>query len=124
MNSTNTPHHQLALLWIKAFNEHNLEKLLSLYADDAQHYSPKLKIRKPETQGFIKNKSNLREWWMDAFARLPSLQYEIKKILVDTDMVFMEYVRHVAGEEDLHVGEVLEIKDGLIYKSRVYSIAY
>jgi len=32
----------------------------------------------------------------------------------------MEYIRHVDGEEDLKVGEVLEIKNGLIVFSRVY----
>ena len=32
----------------------------------------------------------------------------------------MEYIRHVEGDEDLKVGEVLEIKNGLIIFSRVY----
>jgi hypothetical protein len=32
----------------------------------------------------------------------------------------MEYFRHVNGEEDLPVGEVLEIENGLIVHSRVY----
>jgi hypothetical protein len=34
--------------------------------------------------------------------------------------VFMEYVRHVEGEPDLRVGEVLEVEDGIIVASRVY----
>ncbi|HRF99525.1 MAG TPA: nuclear transport factor 2 family protein [Bacteroidia bacterium] len=111
---------QIAAKWFQAFNEHDLEKLLSLYDDNAQHYSPKLKIRKPETQGLIKGKSALREWWQDAFDRLPSLQYEVIKLTVDEEQVFMEYIRHVEGEEDLSVGEVLQIKNGLIVFSRVY----
>ena len=32
----------------------------------------------------------------------------------------MEYVRHVQGEDDMHVGEVLEITNGTIIASRVY----
>ena len=36
------------------------------------------------------------------------------------DRVFMEYVRNVAGEEDMLVAEVLEVKDGKIIASRVY----
>ena len=31
-----------------------------------------------------------------------------------------EYTRQVEGEEDLRVGEVLEVKDGRIIASRVY----
>lgn len=111
---------QIATKWFQAFNEHHLENLLSLYDDNAQHFSPKLKIRKPETQGLIKGKAALREWWQDAFERLPSLQYEVIKLTADEEQVFMEYIRHVEGEEDLSVGEVLQINNGLILFSRVY----
>lgn len=111
---------QIATKWFQAFNDHHLENLLSLYDNNAQHYSPKLKIRNPETQGLIKGKSDLREWWQDAFDRLPSLQYEVIKLTADEEQVFMEYIRHVEGEEDLSVGEVLQINNGLILFSRVY----
>ncbi|MEI6020468.1 MAG: nuclear transport factor 2 family protein [Bacteroidota bacterium] len=111
---------QIAVKWFEAFNEHDLEKLLSLYDEDAEHYSPKLKIRLPETHGFIKGKHALRAWWQDSFERLPSLQYEVIKLTADHEQVFMEYLRHVNGEEDLRVGEVLEIKKGHIVFSRVY----
>ncbi|MES2131252.1 MAG: nuclear transport factor 2 family protein [Bacteroidota bacterium] len=111
---------QIALKWFEAFNEHHLEKLLALYDDSAQHYSPKLKIRLPETKGLIKGKESLRTWWKDSFDRLPSLQYEVIKLTADDEQVFMEYVRHVNDEEDLSVGEVLQIENGLIVFSRVY----
>lgn len=106
--------------WFEAFNKHNLEKLLALYDDKAEHYSPKLKIRMPKTHGLITGKDALRNWWKDAFDRLPTLRYEVKKLTADEQQVFMEYIRHVEGEADLMVGEVLEIKNGLIVFSRVY----
>ena len=111
---------QIAIKWFEAFNTRDLEKLLLLYSDQAHHYSPKLKIRQPETQGLIKGKNAMRSWWRDAFDRLPSLQYEVKKLTADEEQVFMEYTRHVDGEEDLQVGEVLQIENGLIVFSRVY----
>jgi ketosteroid isomerase-like protein len=111
---------QIALKWFEAFNDHDLEKLLSLYSDKAEHFSPKLKIRMPETRGLIKGKPALMEWWQDAFDRLPSLQYEVKKLTADEEQVFMEYIRHVNGEEELRVGEVLQIENGQIIFSRVY----
>jgi len=114
------PNKHIALKWFEAFNEHNLEKLLSLYHDQAQHYSPKLKVRLPETKGLIKGKDALRTWWKDAFDRLPELRYEVIKLTADDEQVFMEYIRHVPGEEDLAVGEVLQIENGLIVFSRVY----
>lgn len=111
---------QIALRWFDAFNAHDLDMLLSLYSDTAQHYSPKLKSRRPETNGLVSGKAALRDWWKDAFERLPDLQYTVVKLTADEEQVFMEYIRRVSGEADLRVGEVLEIKDGLIVYSRVY----
>lgn len=110
----------IAKKWFEAFNEHALEPLLVLYADDAEHYSPKLKLRQPETNGLVKGKDALRNWWHDAFNRLPGLRYKPTTLTADEDRVFMEYVRQVPGEDDMPVAEVLEVKNGLIVASRVY----
>lgn len=110
----------IALAWFEAFNGHDLEKLLNLYHNDAEHYSPKLKLRHPETKGLIKGREALRAWWQDAFDRLPSLRYELLSLTANEDRVFMEYRRHLEGEEDMLVAEVLEIRDRKIRGSRVY----
>ena len=110
----------IAHLWFEAFNAHNLEKLLSLYDDEAQHFSPKLKIRLPETKGLITGKDALRTWWKDAFDRLSSLHYKVTSLTSNTDRVFMEYIRIVENEDEMLVAEVLEIKEGKIISSRVY----
>jgi ketosteroid isomerase-like protein len=114
------PNTRIAERWFAVFNAHDLEALLALYAEDAEHYSPKLKLRRPETGGWVRGKAALRDWWQDAFDRLPTLRYEVLKLTADDEQVFMEYVRHVAGEEDLRVGEVLEVRNGIIVASRVY----
>ena len=110
----------IATKWLTAFNEKNLESLLVLYADDAQHYSPKLKIRMPHTSGWVTGKHALRQWWQDAFDRLPTLYYKVTSLTADNQRVFMEYIRQVNREEDMLVAEVLEIKGGFIVASRVY----
>jgi len=110
----------IAMRWFEAFNEHDLEKLLGLYSDTAQHYSPKLKIHRPETNGLVSGKDALREWWQDAFERLPTLHYAPTSFTANEDRIFMEYVRMVDGEEDMLIGEVLEVKNGVIVASRVY----
>ncbi len=110
----------IANLWFEAFNEHNLEKLLSFYDDNAEHFSPKLKIRHPETKGLVTGKDALRAWWKDAFERLPSLHYKVTSLTANADRVFMEYIRQVENEEDILIAEVLEIKGDGITASRVY----
>ncbi|MBV8252282.1 MAG: nuclear transport factor 2 family protein [Chitinophaga sp.] len=118
--STNGNLEYIAQTWLNAFNARNLEKLLSLYHDQAVHYSPKLKIRHPETNGLVSGKDALRKWWQDAFDRIPELHYQINTLTANDERVFMEYVRQVPTEPDMLVAEVLEIADGLIVASRVY----
>ena len=118
MNTTELS--RIAERWIDAFNRHDLEGLLALYDEDAEHYSPKLKVRRPETGGYIKGKAALRPWWQDAFDRLPTLHYRLLQLTPYENRVLMEYIRQVQGEEELQVGEILVIRDGLIVSSRVY----
>ena len=110
----------IAHKWFDAFNNHNLEQLLSLYDDQAEHYSPKLKIKQPSTNGLISGREELQRWWHAAFDSLPSLQYKVKSLTANDDRVFMEYTRQVDQEQDIVVAEVLEIKDEKIVFSRVY----
>lgn len=110
----------MAHKWFAAFNEHNLDSLLSLYDDDAEHFSPKLKIKKPETNGLVKGKKALHDWWESAFESIPTLHYRVTSLTANSDRVFMEYVRSVKDEADMLVAEVLDIKDGKIVFSRVY----
>src|ERR1700761_502411 len=92
--------------WFEAFNEHNLEKLLALYHDNAEHYSPKLKLRQPETNGLVRGKDALRAWWKDAFGRISSLHYIPTSLTANDERVFMEYIRQADGDKDMLVAEV------------------
>ena len=115
----NLSNEMIATKWFDAFNRHDLADLLDLYDDNAIHLSPKLKMRYPETNGLIKGKNALREWWHDSFTRLPGLHYEIRTITPENEQVFLEYLRKVEGEQDSIIKEVLEIKSGKIIKSEV-----
>jgi hypothetical protein len=110
----------IAFKWFDAFNAHNLDKLLHLYDDKAQHHSPKLEIKFPETKGLIAGKDALHAWWQDAFDRMPSLHYEVKSLTSNEYRVFMEYIRKVDGQPDLMVAEVLQVENGKIIFSKVY----
>jgi ketosteroid isomerase-like protein len=118
--SRNMSPFEIAKKWLQAFNQHNLQNLLALYDDNAVHFSPKLKLRKPETNGLIKGKSSMKAWWQDAFDHLPDLTYRELSITANNERAFMEYERIVSGEKNIPVAEVLEIKNGLISASRVY----
>ena len=110
---------KITLDWIDAFNEHNIEKVLALYSNNADHYSPKLKLTQPETKGIISGKEAMRNWWSDAFNRLPDLHYELTTLSVSQEFVNMVYKRTAGKEEETEVNEMLHIKDGLIVSSAV-----
>ncbi len=110
---------KIAHAWFEAFNAHDIEMLLALYDEDAEHYSPKLKIHRPETNGFIKGKPALRVWWTDAFTRLPNLHYKLLQLTFDGEEVLMEYIRQTPGEEDLLIKEVLITRNKKIVVSRI-----
>ncbi|RYG50804.1 MAG: nuclear transport factor 2 family protein [Chitinophagaceae bacterium] len=114
------PTEHIANQWMLAFNAKDIESLLALYDDNAQHYSPKLKVREPETNGLIKGKTAMRQWWQGAFENMPTLFYKIISLTANEDRVFMEYVRELEGADDLLVAEVLEVSNGKITSSRVY----
>ena len=98
----------------------DIDALVALYAADARHFSPKLRILRPESGGCIRGRAELREWWADAFVRIPALRYVESRITAQPGRMVLEYVRSAPGEPDLLVAEVFEVADGLIRESRVY----
>ena len=110
---------QIATNWFAAFNKQNVDDLLSLYDDNAEHFSPRLLKNHPETKGLIKGKSAMREWWQGAFDKMPSLRYSPIEIREENDIVFLEYKRTADGDVDQIIKEYLQIKGGKIVFSKV-----
>ncbi|HQV01128.1 MAG: nuclear transport factor 2 family protein [Bacteroidia bacterium] len=111
---------EIAKQWFNAFNTKNTELLLSLYDDNAQHFSPKLLIARPETKGLVTGKAAMRDWWQQAFDTIKGLNYELLTLVTNEQHIFFEYIRHADDVADLRVGELLEIRNGLIVSSRVF----
>src|ERR1700712_3502033 len=110
----------IAERWLGCFARRDPDGLLALYADDAVHTSPKIRVRHPETGGAIRGKATLRAWWQDSFDRLPRMRYQPTAFTADANRVGMGYGREGPGEADYPVREVLEGANGLIVSSRVF----
>lgn len=110
---------KIATNWIKAFNERSIDNLLYLYDKNAVHYSPRLLKLKPETGGRIQGRNEMRDWWEDAFVRLPTLRYSKISFDITGDVILVTYNRHVDGEQDTEVKETLKIQNGKIVESKV-----
>jgi hypothetical protein len=48
------------------------------------------------------------------------LNYKVKSLTANGDRIFMEYTRTADGEDEMHIAEVLDIRQDKIVASRVY----
>jgi len=110
----------LGRAWLDAFNAHDVELLVALYADDCTHTSPKIRALHPETGGKLVGKAALRTWWTDAIKRLPGLRYELVRLTANDERVVLEYLRHAPNEAPMPVAEAFDVRDGRIVASRVF----
>lgn len=110
----------LAQAWLDAFNAHDVEALVALYAEACTHTSPKIRALHPDTGGKLVGKPALATWWREANARLPGLRYEATAIVADDARVIIEYLRHAPNEPAMPVAESFDVVDGRIVASRVY----
>lgn len=106
--------------WLRAFNSGDADGMVVLYANDAVHTSPKLRSAQPSSDGRLVGKAAMREWWLDAFDRAPSIRYELLTMVSDDRVAVIEYLRHRQGEATIRVAEVFEISEGKIARSNVY----
>ena len=110
----------LAHRWIAAFNAGDVAALVSLYAEHAEHTSPKLRARDPSTEGKVRGREALTAWWTSALEATPSLRYELLTATASDERVLIEYLRHADGQAVMAVAEAFDVRDGMIVASRVY----
>ena len=106
--------------WLRAFNAADVDAMVALYAEEAIHTSPKLRSAQPSSEGRLVGKAAMRQWWLEAFDRLPSISYEVVSVVADEHVAVIEYLRHRQGEATIQVAEVFEIEEGKIIRSNVY----
>src|SRR4051812_45713979 len=106
--------------WMDAFNAHDVDALVALYAEDATHTSPKIRALHPDTGGKLRGREALSAWWRDSNARIPGLRYELTALTANAERVIVEYVRHATGQPPMPVAEAFDIRNGKIVASRVF----
>jgi hypothetical protein len=111
---------QVARRWLAAFNAGDVDALIDLYAEDAVHESPKVRKAMPGSDGKLAGKAAMREWWQEAFSRLPGMTYELTALTSDRSRAVIEYIRRAPGEAPLAVAEAFVVHEGKIVHSIVY----
>jgi ketosteroid isomerase-like protein len=90
--------------WAAAFNRLDVEAVLAHFHDDIVFTSPIAAQLIPESDGVVRGKAALREYWTAAAKIMPNLHFEIVGVYRGQSMLVINY----RNERGRLVNEVLE----------------
>jgi ketosteroid isomerase-like protein len=77
--------------WIAAWNSRDLDRILALYADDAEMTSDRIVALGLSAGGTLHGKDKLRMYWRKGLDLLPNLHFELIDLFVSPDSVVVSY---------------------------------
>lgn len=86
MNSKN-----FAKDWIASWNSHNMEDILSHYADDIEITTPMIKLAAGIESGSLKGKEQVAAYWQKALQKIPDLHFELIDVMEGINSVALYY---------------------------------
>jgi ketosteroid isomerase-like protein len=92
--------------WISSWNAHDLERVLSHYADDFEMSSPMIIQIAGEPSGTFQGKAAVRAYWSAALELIPDLHFELISVLVGVRSITLYYkgARDRLAAEVFHFG--------------------
>lgn len=105
-----TPSAAFAESWVAAWNAHNIDAVLSHFADDAVFSSPIAAQLLPETGGFLNGKAAIRAYWTLGLEKIRDLHFEVLDVYTGMDTLVINYRNQIGSR----VCEVLAFRDGLV----------
>ena len=105
---------QFATGWATAWNAHDVEAVLSHFAEDAVFTSPVATRVVPGSAGVLRGKAAIRDYWATALRGLPDLHFEVLGSYAGVDTLVINYRNQRGGL----VNEVLTFADGLVVHGR------
>jgi ketosteroid isomerase-like protein len=85
---------RFAAEWIAAWNSHDLDRVLSHYADDFEMSSPYIAELAGEPSGKLKGKEAIHAYWARALKLIPELHFELISTLVGAGSITLYYKGH------------------------------
>ena len=97
--------------WVRAWNAHDLEQVLRHFSEEVVFTSPVATQLLDGSDGVIRGKAALREYWQEGLRRIPDLHFEVSGVYVGVGVLVINYRNQKGGL----VNEVL-IFDGELVK--------
>ena len=100
--------------WVKAWNDHDLEAILSHYSEDVIFHSPRIRMVTGKDVDSVSGKAALRDYWGAALSRLRDLYFEVDQVLPGSDALTILYTT----ERSQYVAETFVFgADGKVVRS-------
>jgi hypothetical protein len=118
---TNADIERIYMEWDEALSRNDTNALLALYARDAVLESPLVSHILGTTQGVCRGYNELKKFFEIVATRKPSTRKFYREgYFTDGRKVIWEYPQQSPDGDQMDFVEVMEIKNGLIQKHRVY----
>ncbi|GAA1445335.1 nuclear transport factor 2 family protein [Leifsonia poae] len=96
--------------WLAGWNAHDLDAVLAHFSDDAVFTSPVARQLLDGSDGVLRGKAAIREYWEEGLRRIPDLRFEIVDVYAGLDTVVINYRNQRGGL----VCEVLQFDGDLV----------
>jgi ketosteroid isomerase-like protein len=80
--------------WLSAWNDRDIDRILSHYADDVVFHSPRIALVMGNDATTVRGKEALQTYWTEALAKGPNLFFALDDILVSSDAITILYTNH------------------------------
>lgn len=110
---------QLAGRWIEAWNAHDLDRILALYAPEFTMASPYIEQIAGIPSGRLHGHPAVGAYWRKALTKYPDLNFELINVLAGPDSVVINY-RSIGGRLAAEVFELDET--GLIARAAAHYV--
>jgi ketosteroid isomerase-like protein len=83
-----------ARAWVQAWNDRDLEAILSHYDETIVFHSPRIDPVLRNGAAKIEGKDALRDYWRAALERSPKLYFDLDDVLIGSDAMTVLYTNH------------------------------
>ena len=80
--------------WLSAWNDRDIDRILSHYADDVVFHSPRIALVMGNDATHVRGKKALQTYWTEALSKARKLFFDLDDILVGSDAVTILYTNH------------------------------
>ena len=82
---------KFAIEWVRSWNSHDLDDILSHYADDVEITSPMIRLATGIESSTLHGKDVIKDYWAKALNKIPDLHFELLEVTQGINSIALYY---------------------------------